>query len=65
MVAAWIRAETGEGPSMASGSQTCRGNWADLPMAPEKISKAMMVVSPGKSASSCPAEAMAPSSTKL
>ena len=34
MVAAWIRAETGVGPSMASGSQVCRKNWADLPMAP-------------------------------
>ena len=34
MVAAWIRAETGVGPSIASGSQVCRKNWADLPMAP-------------------------------
>ena len=34
MVAAWIRAEIGVGPSMESGSQTCSGNWADLPMAP-------------------------------
>ena len=34
MVAAWIRAETGVGPSIASGSQVCRNNCADLPMAP-------------------------------
>src|SRR3954466_14385622 len=34
MVAAWIRAEIGVGPSIESGSQTCSGNWADLPMAP-------------------------------
>ena len=34
MVAAWIRAEMGVGPSMESGSQTCSGTWADLPMAP-------------------------------
>ena len=34
MVAAWISAETGVGPSIASGSQVCRKNWADLPMAP-------------------------------
>ncbi len=34
MVAAWIRAETGVGPSIASGSQVCRKNCADLPMAP-------------------------------
>ena len=36
MVAAWIRADTGVGPSMASGSQVCRRNCADLPMAPTK-----------------------------
>ncbi len=26
IVAAWIRAETGVGPSIASGNQTCSGN---------------------------------------
>src|SRR3978361_1634170 len=30
MVAAWMRAETEVGPSMASGSQVCKGNCADL-----------------------------------
>ena len=34
MVAAWINAETGVGPSIASGSHTCSGNCADLPTAP-------------------------------
>ena len=34
MVAAWISAEMGVGPSIESGSQTCRGNCADLPIAP-------------------------------
>src|SRR3546814_16992070 len=34
MVAAWIRAEIGVGPSIESGSHTCRGTCADLPMAP-------------------------------
>ena len=34
MVAAWISADTGVGPSMASGNQVCRPNCADLPMAP-------------------------------
>ncbi len=34
MVAAWIRAEIGVGPSIESGSHTCSGNCADLPMAP-------------------------------
>src|SRR5215475_2603506 len=36
MVAAWISAETGVGPSMASGSQVKSGSWADLPQAPGK-----------------------------
>src|ERR1700691_2624084 len=34
MVAAWISAEIGGGPSMESGSHTCRGTCAALPMAP-------------------------------
>ena len=41
IVAAWIRAETGVGPSIASGSQTWSGNWALLPTAPHKISRAI------------------------
>src|SRR5580700_8985173 len=36
MVAAWIRAEIGVGPSMESGSHTCSGTCADLPIAPMK-----------------------------
>src|SRR5271154_2927255 len=34
IVAAWISAEIGVGPSMESGSQMCSGTCADLPMAP-------------------------------
>src|ERR1700722_15775966 len=34
MVAAWIRAEIGVGPSIESGNHTCSGTCADLPMAP-------------------------------
>ncbi len=34
IVAAWISAEIGVGPSIESGSQTCSGAWADLPIAP-------------------------------
>ena len=34
IVAAWINAEIGVGPSMESGSQTCRGTCADFPIAP-------------------------------
>jgi len=43
IVAAWIRAEMGVGPSMASGSQVCKGNCADLPAAPENIPNAARV----------------------
>ena len=43
MVAAWIRAETGVGPAMASGSQTYSGICADLPVAPTNSSRPMAV----------------------
>ncbi len=43
IVAAWINAETGVGPSIASGSQTWSGNWALLPTAPQRISRAMAI----------------------
>ena len=43
IVAAWIRAETGVGPAMASGSQTCSGTCADLPTAPANSSSAIAV----------------------
>src|SRR5580692_4914533 len=34
IVAAWMSAEIGVGPSMESGNQTCSGTCADLAMAP-------------------------------
>jgi len=37
IVAAWMSALTGVGPSIASGSHTCSGAWADFPIAPQKI----------------------------
>ena len=43
MVAAWMSAEIGVGPSMESGSHTCSGTWADLPMAPMKSKMQMRV----------------------
>src|SRR5260370_33827693 len=43
IVAAWISALTGVGPSIASGSQTCRGGWADLAAAAAKSSNVMAV----------------------
>ena len=38
IVAAWMRAETGVGPSIASGNHTWSGIWADLPIAPQNSS---------------------------
>ena len=43
IVAAWIRADTGVGPSIASGSQMCSGNCALLPIAPRNSSRAIAV----------------------
>ncbi len=39
IVAAWISADTGVGPSMASGSHVWSRNWADLPIAPMNRSR--------------------------
>ena len=49
IVAAWMSAETGVGPSIASGSQTCSGNCALLPIAPRKNSSAIAVTVPCES----------------
>ncbi len=46
-----MRAETGVGPSIASGSQTCSGNWADLPIAPAKTSSATSISGIGNATS--------------
>ena len=46
IVAAWMSAETGVGPSMASGSQACNGNWPDLPDAPSSRSSPIAVTVP-------------------
>jgi hypothetical protein len=40
-VAAWINADTGVGPSIASGNHTCNPNCADLPTEPTKRKKQM------------------------
>ena len=34
IVAAWIKADTGVGPSIASGNHVCRPIWADFPITP-------------------------------
>ena len=46
MVAAWISADTGVGPSMASPSQDCSGTWALLPHAPSSSSRPIAVSVP-------------------
>jgi hypothetical protein len=43
IVAAWIRADTGVGPAIASGSHRYSGSCADLPTAPRNSSSAMAV----------------------
>ena len=56
IVAAWISAETGVGPSIASGSQKYSGSCALLPTAPRNSSAAIAVavvcVKPPSSAAS-------------
>ena len=46
MVAAWISAETGVGPSMASGSHVWSGSCADFPHAPRKRRRLIAVAVP-------------------
>ena len=46
MVAAWMRADTGVGPSIASGSHTYSGICADLPVAPMNISSVISEMVP-------------------
>ena len=46
MVAAWIRADTGVGPSMASASHGNSGIWADFPITPTSRSRQMAVMLP-------------------
>src|SRR3989337_233043 len=47
IVAAWIRAETGVGPSIASGSHVYNGNWADFPVAPVNSSSDAVTMTGG------------------
>src|SRR4249920_1238313 len=44
IVAAWINAEMGVGPSIESGNQTCKGTCADLPIAPMNRQTQMSVI---------------------
>ena len=44
IVAAWIKAEIGVGPSIESGNHTCKGNCADLPIAPTNKNKQIALI---------------------
>ncbi len=46
MVAAWISAETGVGPSIASGSQVWSGSCADFANAPTSSSRQIAITTP-------------------
>ena len=68
MVAAWISADTGVGPSMASSSQACSGTWADLPQAASSSSRpsAVIVLSEASAeAAETPAKAVVPNVTNI
>ena len=53
IVAAWISAETGVGPSIASGSQVCSGTCADFAAQPMKSPRQTTNSSPGENAPTC------------
>src|ERR1017187_6284161 len=69
MVAAWISAEIGVGPSIESGSQTCNGTCADLHIAPTNSSTQVTVISchgwPGMSSTVASAKCGAMENTAL
>ena len=45
-----MRADTGPGPAIASGSHSCSGNWADLPMGPASRRMLTSTIRPGVAA---------------
>src|SRR6476661_9426830 len=54
MVAAWISADTGVGPSIASPSHDCSGTWADLPHAASSSISPIAVSVPSVSCGAAP-----------
>src|SRR3989441_2986612 len=67
MVAAWISAETGVGPCMASGSQIYRGIWADLPVQPRNRKRVIAVAAapPGRKAAGALGQTLSESSEPM
>ena len=43
-VAAWIKADTGVGPSILPGNQECKGIWLDLAIAPVNNNNPIIVI---------------------
>ena len=50
IVAAWMSADTGVGPAIASPSQDCSGNCADLPQAASRSRRPITVTVPSPAA---------------
>src|SRR6185369_6212862 len=65
MVAAWIKAETGVGPSIASGSQTYSGICADLPQAPTMSKMPIAVNNPAEAVSGASGATLENTSVKV
>src|ERR1019366_8725829 len=61
IVAAWIKALTGVGPSIASGNHTYKGSCADFPVAPTNSSSAIAGSVPLPT-TKCPAAIAGPNS---
>ena len=65
IVAAWISAETGVGPAMASGSHTYSGICADLPVTPSSMNSVIASTTHGAAAATCGACAKMTAKSKL
>ena len=65
MVAAWINAETGVGPAMASGSQVYSGICADFPVHPRNRKSVIAVIAPPPATNAVGACAKDRKSTRL
>ena len=53
IVAAWINAETGVGPAIASPSQDCNGNCADFPAAARRSIRPIATIAACEADSAC------------
>ena len=68
MVAAWISAETGVGPSIASSNQDCNGNCALFPQAASSNARPIQVTvddDPDATAASTPSNVTVPNVTNI